>query len=174
MEIGFGAGEHLAAQAAANPGFRFIGCEPFINGVGTLLDEIDQQKLTNIRIYDDDARPLLKALPDACLGRVFVLFSDPWPKKRHNRRRFIVPENLYQLSRLMKDGAELRFASDHMGYVRWALSYITAHGDFQWTAKSPSDWRTRSADAVQTRYEAKALGKGLPCVYLTFQRRSRR
>ena len=170
LEIGFGGGEHLAAQAAANPGTGFIGCEPFINGVASLLAEIDRLGLTNIRIFDDDARLMLKALPDACLGRVFVLFADPWPKKRHHRRRFIAPDTLDQLARLMKDGAELRFASDHMGYVRWALSRLTAHADFQWTAAGPADWRTRPADAVETRYEEKALQKGLSCVYLSFSR----
>ena len=170
LEIGFGAGEHLAAQAEAHPDIGFIGCEPFLNGVSSLLRHIDARGLDNIRIRDDDARPLLAVLPEACIGRAFTLFLDPWPKKRHNRRRFVGPENLDVLARLLKDGAELRFASDHMDYVRWALFHLSRHPDFVWTARRPQDWRDRPRDGFATRYETKALGKGLTCAYLTFRR----
>ncbi len=173
LEIGFGAGEHLAAQADSHPDIGFIGCEPYINGVATLLSVIERKKLTNIRIFNDDARLLLAKLEAATIGRVFVLFSDPWPKKRHHRRRFITPENLTQLSRIMTDRAELRFATDDMSYIRWALEVFYQHPDFTWQVQGPADWRNRHADTAPTRYETKALKQGKKCVYLTFQRGAR-
>ena len=170
LEVGFGAGEHLAAQAQANPDIGFIGCEPFINGVATLLAQIDQHKLTNIRIFEDDARRLLPRLPEGAIGRGFVLFSDPWPKTRHHRRRFIEPDNLDALARVLKDGADLRFASDHTGYVSWALEHVTRHPGFEWPVRSFRDWRQTPNDWVQTRYESKALARGEACAYLRFCR----
>ncbi|HYG89038.1 MAG TPA: tRNA (guanine(46)-N(7))-methyltransferase TrmB, partial [Azospirillum sp.] len=121
LEVGFGSGHHLAWQAEHNPGIGHIGCEPFVNGVAGLLSLVEQANLDNVRILPDDARPLLDALPDASIGRAFVLFADPWPKKRHWERRFIGPDNLPRLARVLKDGAELRLASDDMGLVRWML-----------------------------------------------------
>ena len=173
LEIGFGAGEHLAAQAESHPDIGFIGCEPYVNGVATLLSVIEQKKLTNIRIFNDDARLLLTKLKQATISKVFVLFSDPWPKKRHNRRRFITPENLTTLSYIMTDQAELRFATDDMNYVRWALDVFYQHPDFNWQDQRPGDWSNRYADAVPTRYETKAVKQGKKSVYLTFRRRTR-
>ncbi len=173
LEIGFGGGRHLAAQAAAHPDIAMIGCEPFVNGVAALLSLIDAQGQKNIRIFDDDARHLLDALPAAAIDRVFVLFPDPWPKRRHHKRRFMAPGNLDSLARVMKDGAELRFASDHMEYVRWTLDQVTRHPGFQWPARSARDWRHPPPDWFETRYEAKAREQGLRCVYLRFQRRPR-
>ncbi len=173
LEIGFGGGEHLAAQAAAHPDIGFIGCEPFINGVAKLLAAIRDEGLKNVRICDDDARPLLDSMADSSVDRVFVLYSDPWPKKRHHKRRFIVKENLDRLARIMKDGAELRFASDHMGFVSWALTHLIAHPSFAWTARSASDWREPPDDWVPTRYEEKALARGERPAYLLFTRRPR-
>lgn len=173
LEIGFGGGEHLAEQARMHPDVGMIGCEPFINGVARLLSEVERDKLENIRIHADDARDLIDALPDASIGRVFVLFADPWPKARHARRRFIGPENLDRLARVMKDDAELRLASDQMPLIRWMLFHATEHPDFRWTARDPRDWRNRPDDWPPTRYEEKALGKGIACVYLTFQRERR-
>ena len=162
------------AQAQAHPEVGFIGCEPFVNGVASLLSKIDEVGLGNtVRIRDDDARPLLDALPDASVGRAFILFPDPWPKARHHQRRFVQPSNLDRFARILKDGAELRFASDHAGYVRWALFHLSRHPDFEWTANSAADWRVRPADGVPTRYETKALAKGIACTYLTFRRRVR-
>ena len=171
MEIGFGAGEHLAEQAAAHPEVGFIGCEPFVNGVAALLALIERDSIPNIRIFDDDVRLLFDALPDACLGRVFALFGDPWPKKRHAKRRLLGPRVLDALARLMKNGAELRFASDDAGYVSWTLEQVLRHPAFTWPARRPADWRQPPADWVQTRYEAKALAAGRPCFYLSFRRR---
>lgn len=173
LEIGFGGGEHLAAQAQAHPDIGFIGAEPFINGVAKLLSAMHEDGLVNIRICDDDARPLLEAMPDQSIERVFVLFSDPWPKTRQNKRRFIVEENLDRLARIMKDGAQLRFASDHMGFVAWSLQRLLDHPCFTWSARSAQDWRTPPADWQATRYEQKALARGERPVYLLFDRLAR-
>ena len=173
LEVGFGGGEHLAAQARAYPGVGFIGCEPFVNGVAALLARIEDEGISNIRIFDDDARLLFDHLPDACFERVFILFSDPWPKKRHHRRRFICPDTLSDLARLMKDGAELRFASDDEDYVAWTLEHFTHHSCFAWTARRPDDWRRRPRNGFATHYETKALDRGAACIYLCFTRRSR-
>ena len=173
LEVGFGNGEHLAAQAAAHPDIGCIGCEPFVNGVSMLVQHLVRQDLKNVRVYPDDARDAFDALPDACLGRVFVLFPDPWPKTRHHRRRFVSRENLDKLARVMMDGAELRLATDHQDYGRWMLHQGLAHPDFEWLAERPGDWRDRPADDSPTRYEAKAQAAGRPCLYLRFRRRPR-
>ncbi len=174
LEIGFGGGEHLAAQALAHPATGMIRCEPFVNGVARLLAEIERDGIANIRIYPNDARDLIDALPDASVGRVFVLFADPWPKTRHHRRRFIGRDNLSHLARIMKDGAELRLASDQNSLVRWMLFHATREPAFEWTARRAADWRCRAADWPRTRYEAKALAQGEQCVYLVFRRRPRK
>jgi tRNA (guanine-N7-)-methyltransferase len=173
LEIGFGAGEHLAAQAATHPNAGLIGCEPFRNGVATLARLIDEDDLTNIRIFHEDVRLLMPTLAPAVFDRVFLLFPDPWPKSRHHRRRFVNSENLDHLARLMKDGAELRFASDHADYCRWALERLRAHGAFEWNARQASDWRERPTDATETRFEHKALEAGRQPIYLRFVRRPR-
>ncbi len=170
LEIGFGAGEHLAAQAQAHPETGFIGCEPFVNGVAALLAQIQDRDLDNIRIFDEDARLLLPRLPDAAIERVYLLYSDPWPKKRHWNRRFVNSANLDQLARIMVPGGLFRFATDHPGHARWALGQLTRHPVFRWTARGPADWRARPADGFVTRYEAKARSQGATCVYLEFQR----
>ncbi|KZD04201.1 tRNA (guanine(46)-N(7))-methyltransferase TrmB [Oceanibaculum pacificum] len=173
IEVGFGGGEHLAAQAKANPDICFIGFEPFVNGVASLLRHIEEERLANVKLHPDDARPVLERLPDASVERFFLLFADPWPKKRHHFRRFIQPETMAELARLLKDGAELRIASDDMGLVRWMLAQVTAHPAFEWLARRPAHWRSRPADAIESRYEAKALAEGRKPAYLTFQRRPR-
>jgi tRNA (guanine-N7-)-methyltransferase len=174
LEIGFGAGEHLAAQAANHPETGFIGCEPFINGVASLLAHIDKDKLQNVRVFDDDARILMDALPDACFGRIFVLFADPWPKSRHHRRRIMIEANLNRFARLLKNGGELRFASDHMEYASWTLERLLRHPEFDWLATTAGDWRNPPRDWVETRYETKARAKGDRPAYLRFARVDRR
>lgn len=171
LEIGFGGGEHLAWQAEANPDKGFIGCEPFINGVAKLLSEIDNHTLTNIRIWDGDAREVLDWLSDASLDRVFVLFPDPWPKARHHKRRIISGQTLETLARVMKPRAELRIASDIGDYVRASLEAAFSGNAFEWQAESPGDWRSRPADWPATRYEKKALREGRVAHYLIFKRR---
>ncbi len=173
LEVGFGAGEHLVSQAEAHRDVGFIGCEPFINGVAAVLSKVKARQLDNVRILDDDARPLLAALVDASVGRVFVLFSDPWPKARHNERRFISASTVDAVARILKDRGHLCFASDHMGYVRWALERVTADRRFSWTARQPADWRCRPEDWFPTRYEAKARARGAACAYLKFEREGR-
>jgi tRNA (guanine-N7-)-methyltransferase len=156
LEIGFGAGEHLFWQAQHNPRIGLIGAEPFINGVAKLLAKIEEDSVDNVRIHCEDARDIISALPDACIGRVFILFPDPWPKLRHHKRRF------------MKSGAELRFGSDDAPLVEYTLERLMAHPAFIWLATSAQDWRTRPPDWPQTRYEAKQL-HGVP-VFLKFSR----
>lgn len=170
LEIGFGGGEHIYAQAQANPDCGIIGCEPFLNGIAKLLTFIDEAEVDNIRIYPDDARDLIEALPDACIDRAFLLFPDPWPKTRHHKRRFVNAENLDQLARIIKPGGRLRFASDIPDYVHWTLLRVRLHPAFEWLARTPSDWRNRPADWPATRYETKALEAGRTPSYLTFQR----
>jgi tRNA (guanine-N7-)-methyltransferase len=170
LEIGFGAGEHLAWQAEQHPDIGIIGAEPFVAGMAKLLAKVEQAGLTNIRLYTEDARDVLTALPDACLTRVFILFPDPWPKTRHHKRRFIQGETLDALARVLKPQGELRFASDDAGYVSQALEHLVAHASFRWLAQSAADWRARPADWPQTRYEAKALAAGRACTYLRFLR----
>ena len=172
LEIGFGAGEHLAHQAAVHPDIGMIGCEPYINGVAALVAEIEGRDLGNLRIWPDDARLILPHLPDAAFARVFLLYPDPWPKARHHKRRFVNADNLRQVARVMADGAEFRFASDHMDYVRWTLEAARREPALEWTARGPADWRNRPADGIETRYEAKSL-TGAQGVYLAFRRRPR-
>lgn len=174
LEVGFGAGEHLAAQARANPTVGFIGCEPFLNGIARLIGAVDRERLRNIRVFRDDARLLLDALAPASLQRVFVLFPDPWPKTRHHKRRFISRGTLERLARAMTPGAELRVATDDAGYQGWILEHVLASADFEWMARRPGDWRERAADWPATRYEEKALAAGRRCVYFRFRRRARR
>lgn len=174
LEIGFGGGEHLAAQALAHPGIGMIGCEPYVNGVAALLARIEAENIANIRVLPSDARDLLDALPDARIGRAFVLFPDPWPKARHARRRLVAPEALGALARILKDGAELRLATDDPGHLRWMLEQTLRCADLRWTARGPGDWRTRPADWPATRYEEKAASQGRKSTYLSFVRTARR
>jgi tRNA (guanine-N7-)-methyltransferase len=168
LEIGFGAGEHLLEQARAHPNIGMIGAEPYVAGIAKLLSKIESDNLFNIRIHEGDARDVIEALPAACLGRVFILFPDPWPKTRHHKRRFIQTDMLDRLARVMKPGAELRFATDDKSYLPWALERLAAHPAFEWMAERAADWRMRPADWPATRYEAKAI-RGAP-TYLCFRR----
>lgn len=167
LEVGFGGGEHLAAQAAAHPGIGLIGCEVFLNGIARLLVHVADQKLENVRIFPEDTRRLLPALPDSCLEKAFVLFPDPWPKTRHAARRFIHPDNLATLGRLLIDGGELRVASDDPTYVDWMLMVLGAHPLFEGgvvsTGPRPEGW-------PPTRYEAKAIREGRPPTWTSWRR----
>jgi len=170
LEIGFGGAEHMVAQAQSNPDVGIIGCEPFEDGVVKALGAIDGLGLANVRIHADDVRPVLRWLPPKSLGRVFMLYPDPWPKKRHEKRRLLSAELLGHLFRVMKPGAELRLATDSGDYARTVLSNAASDGRFQWLAASPADWRQRTADWPQTRYEAKAVRDGRVSYYLRFSR----
>lgn len=183
LEIGFGGGEHILWQAEHHPSVGLIGAEPYEAGVAKLLSKLalpgtagflpaSQNGTTvrpgsprsqggNIRLYQGDARDIIDALPVACLGRVFLLFPDPWPKTRHHKRRFVQIDMLDALARVMRSGTELRFASDDSGYVAWTLERVLAHPAFEWTATASSDWKSRPPDWPPTRYEEKAL-RGVP------------
>jgi tRNA (guanine-N7-)-methyltransferase len=169
LEIGFGGGEHLAAQAAANPTVGFIGCEPFINGVSSLLALLDDQALSNVRIHSEDARLLLQALKPASIDRAFLLFPDPWPKRKHHGRRFAGPEGLTLLANALTDNAEFRVATDHAALGPWMQAQLGDHPDFTLEAKAderPEHW-------PPTRYEAKAIAVGRNRIYLTYRRKPR-
>jgi len=170
LEIGFGGGEHLAFQAALRPRTMFFGAEPFLNGVAKLLQRIEAEGIGNIRIRHGDARPLIEALPDGRLGRIYVLHPDPWPKKRHHKRRMISPWFFAQAARLLRAGGELRVASDIPDYVRWTLMHAASAPQFEWTARRADDWRIRPDDWPQTRYEKKARAEGRVPAYLRFAR----
>jgi len=156
LEIGFGGGENLAAMAAARPHHGFIGAEPFINGVASLVRHIDNQGLPNIRIWDDDVRLIMSAMPDGLLAGAYVLFPDPWPKKRHAARRILAPDVLGELARLIRPGGRLVLASDHSVAKGWLLQSAVTHPKFAWTARRPQDWREQPAELVDTRYMMKA------------------
>jgi tRNA (guanine-N7-)-methyltransferase len=166
LEIGFGGGEHLAHQAALHSEIDFIGAEPFINGVAKLLAIIEERALSNTRIHDDDVRYLLEALPDEALGRIYLLYPDPWPKVRHQKRRLVNEETIGHFHRLLSPGGSFIFASDMPDYVEWAVSHMRDHGGFALASispEAPENW-------VQTRYEAKAVKDGRAPCYLRFEK----
>lgn len=170
LEIGFGGGEHMVHQASRNPQVGFIGCEPYINGVAMLLGKIREAGCGNIRIHPGDARDMFDVLPAESVARAFLLYPDPWPKKRHHRRRFVTQEHLEPLHRVLKPGAIFRVATDIPDYVRQTLEEVPKAG-FEWLAERPQDWREPWADWISTRYEQKALREGRTPHYLTFVRR---
>ena len=169
LEIGFGGGEHLAEQAARHPQALMIGCEPFLNGVGSVLRHIDERGLSNVRVHADDARAVMAALPAGSLDRVMILFPDPWPKARHNKRRFVQDETAAEIVRLLKPGGRLRFVTDWKAYADWALEILNRTPGLDWSADQADDWRTAPADHVVTRYEEKQLGD-TPPIFLEFVR----
>jgi tRNA (guanine-N7-)-methyltransferase len=170
LEIGFGGGEHLVRQAKAHPDVGFLGCEPFEDGVIKLLSAIESEGLTNIRVLAGDARPLLRVLPQGSIGRVFILFPDPWPKKRHQKRRLVSPATLGEIARVLCPAGELRLATDAAEYACAMLHAALHNRALRWTAQGPQDWRRRPPDWPQTRYEAKALADGRRCYFLRFER----
>ncbi|MGC8535250.1 MAG: tRNA (guanine(46)-N(7))-methyltransferase TrmB [Rhizomicrobium sp.] len=171
LEVGFGAGEHLYALARTHTDVGLIGAEPFVNGVAKLLSKLKDDTLSQerIRIHMGDARDILAELPAASLGRVMVLFPDPWPKTRHHKRRFLQSAMLDAIASALRKGGQLRFASDNPDYVAWTLERVLAHEAFRWPARRAEDWRSRPADWPQSRYEAKALCG--PPSYFVFERR---
>lgn len=173
LEIGFGGGEHIASDALLHPDVCFIGCEPFVNGVAKLLSAITEKNISNVRIHDGDALEVLKNLPPASVGRINILYPDPWPKFRQRKRRFISDESLELMARVLKDGGELRFATDIDDYSAWTLARVTASKRFDWAATGSSDWKTPWAHWPGTRYEAKAVREGRTPAYLTFTRKPR-
>ena len=170
LEIGFGAGEHLAAQAAARPDVGFIGCEPFLNGVVGALSHVRDAALANVRLHMGDALGVLDRLPDASLSRVYLLHPDPWPKARHAKRRMVNPGPLDAIAAKLRPGAEFRLGTDDPTYCRWALMVMDGRRDFAWTARAPADFLTRPADWPETRYERKARRHGHEVWYFRYLR----
>ena len=167
LEIGFGGGEHLIHQAKLNPDIAIIGCEPYINGLAMLLGKLSDQSCNNIRLYDGDVRNIFDVLPQSSIEKVFLLYPDPWPKKKHHRRRFVTQEFLKPLHKSMKAGSKFRIATDIKDYVRQTLQEAPKAG-FKWLAEDASDWRSPWCDWIPTRYELKALKEGRVPYYLTF------
>ena len=170
LEIGFGAGEHLAAQAAARPDHGFIGCEPFLNGVVGALGHVAAGRLDNVRIHMGDALDVLDRLPDSSLARAYLLHPDPWPKTRHAKRRFMNPGPIALLAARLMPGAEFRFGTDHPVYCRWAMMVMAARPEFAWAAATKADFLVRPADWPETRYEAKARRLGQEVWYFRYVR----
>jgi len=169
LEAGFGAGEHLIAQAARHPDALVLGAEPFVNGFAACLAHLEDAALTNVRLHHGDVRDLMRRLPPASLERIFVLFPDPWPKARHKKRRLIEPAFIAEAARLLAPGGRLRFATDWADYADWSLERLLRAPDFRWTAEIADDWRRPPSDHVTTRYETKRLGDCSP-IWLEFER----
>ena len=170
LEIGFGGAEHLIAQATANPDCGFIGVEPFLNGMAKALAAIEANALDNIRLHHGDAIDLLAWLPPASLSIVYLLYPDPWPKRRHWKRRFVQDRSVAAIARVLRPGGVLRFATDIEDYAAWTLVRLLRSPDFEWTAQRADDWRQPWTDFASTRYEAKAKREGRTPCYLTFRR----
>jgi len=170
LEIGFGGAEHLIAQAQANPRIGFIATDAFVNAVAKALVAIDERTLTNIRLHFGDASELLDWLPNASISQLDLLYPDPWPKRRHWKRRFIQDDNLQRLARILKTEGELRFATDIADYAAYALARVFRSADFAWTAECADDWRKPWTDFGGTRYEAKAKREGRCPAYFVFRR----
>ena len=170
FEIGFGSGEHLAAQAEARPNTGFIGCEPFLNGVVGALLHVTERDLGNVRLHMGDALTVLERLPDASLDRLYLLHPDPWPKARHAKRRMMNHGPLDLIADKLKPGAEFRLGTDDPTYCRWSMMVMDRRRDFTWLAETPADFLTRPDDWPQTRYEAKARRKGHEVWYFRYRR----
>lgn len=165
LEIGFGGGEHVSGQAAANPGVGLLASEVFFEGIAKLLGQIEDDALSNVRIWPEDARELVDGLAENSIDRAFILFPDPWPKARHQKRRIIQPDFLDALARIIKPGGRVRFATDVRSYADEALDRFLAHPAYTWTARSADDWRVAPQDHIQTRYQMKKLGDIEPVYY---------
>jgi tRNA (guanine-N7-)-methyltransferase len=171
LEIGFGGGEHLLAQAAEHPGTGFIGSDAFVNAIAKTLAGIEARKLANVRLHFGDAAHLIDWLPPAALARLDLLYPDPWPKRRHWKRRFVQDASLKQIARVLRPGGEFRFATDIPDYAAWTLERVMRSPDFVWTAETADDWRKPWAGFGGTRYEAKAMREGRAPAYFIFRKR---
>ena len=171
LEIGFGGGENLIAQATAQPAQGFIGVEPFVNGMAKALAAIDSTGLKNIRLHFDDAGNLMKWLPDGSLARIELIHPDPWPKRRHWKRRFVQDPTIAQFARLLRRGGEIRFVTDVSDYAAWTLQRFLRSADFEWTAQCADDWRQPWRSFGGTRYHSKAARQERAPCFLIFRRR---
>ena len=170
LEIGFGGGEHLVAEARAHADTGFIGCEPYVNGMAKILAQIEAHNIGNIRLFAGDAAELLAWLPPRALARVDLIHPDPWPKRRHWKRRFVQDATIAAMARVLKPDGEFRFVSDIDDYCAWTLAHLLRSRDFAWTAEQASDWRLPWDDYTMTRYGQKAAREGRVAAYLRFRR----
>ena len=170
LEIGFGGGEHLIAEARAFPKTGFIGCEPYVNGMAKILTQIEAHKINNIRLFAGDAAELLAWAPPRALARIDLIHPDPWPKRRHWKRRFVQDATVAAMARVLKPDGEFRFVSDIDDYGAWTLRHVLRSADFDWTAERASDWRLPWADYTMTRYGTKAEREGRRAAYLRFRK----
>ena len=168
LEIGFGGGEHLIAEARAHPNVGFIGCEPYVNGMAKILTLIETNDVRNIRLFAGDASELLAWLPARSLERIDLIHPDPWPKRRHWKRRFVQDTTIAAMTRALKANGEFRFVSDISDYCAWTLWHFARSADFTWTAERASDWREPWPDYTMTRYGRKAEREGRTAAYLIF------
>jgi tRNA (guanine-N7-)-methyltransferase len=173
LEIGFGGGEHLHAEARTCPSTGFIGCEPYLNGLAKILARIEAEPVANVRLFDGDAAELLGWLPPATLSRIDLIHPDPWPKRRHWKRRFVQVATITAMARVLKAGGEFRFVSDIDDYCAWTLERFASSPDFVWTAERADDWRQPWPGFTHTRYGRKAEREGRSATYLIFRRRDR-
>jgi tRNA (guanine-N7-)-methyltransferase len=171
LEIGFGGGEHLLSQAAENPRTGFVGSDAFVNAIAKTLAGIEERKLSNVRLHFGDAAHLIAWLPAGALDRVDLLYPDPWPKRRHWKRRFVQDSSLQQFARVLRPGGEFRFATDIPDYAAWTLERVLRSQDFDWTAEQADDWRKPWPAFAGTRYEAKAMREGRKPAYFIFRKR---
>jgi tRNA (guanine-N7-)-methyltransferase len=174
LEIGFGGGEHLIAEALAASGTGFIGCEPYVNGMAKILAQIEAHNIANIRLFAGDAAELLAWLPPRSLSRIDLIHPDPWPKRRHWKRRFVQDATVNAMARILKDGSEFRFVSDIDDYCAWTLAHLMRSPDFLWTAERAMDWRQPWDGYTMTRYGRKAEREGRVAAYLRFRRNGER
>jgi tRNA (guanine-N7-)-methyltransferase len=170
LEIGFGAGEGMVAEAKANPQAGFIGVEPFVNGMAKALSAIEAEGLHNVRLHFDDAMNLIAWLPQSSLARIDLIHPDPWPKRRHWKRRFVQDETVARLARILRRGGEFRFVSDIADYAAWTLQRLVRSRDFEWTAQCADDWRKPWPGFTSTRYFAKAAREQRRSCFLIFRR----
>jgi len=170
LEIGFGGGEAMLAEAKAHRRVGFIGIEPFVNGMAKALARIEAEGINNIRLHFDDALPLIAWLPDSSLTRIDLIHPDPWPKRRHWKRRFVQDEMVGQLARILRPGGEFRFVTDIADYAAWTLQRLFRSSDFDWVAQCANDWRNPWPGFVATRYHAKAARQQRPSCFLVFRR----
>ena len=170
LEIGFGGGEHLVAEALAFPNLGFIGCEPYVNGMAKILAQIEAHNIGNIRLFAGDAAELLAWTPPSSLTRIDLIHPDPWPKRRHWKRRFVQDATVVAMARILKSGGEFRFVSDIADYCAWTLVHLARSPDFSWIAERASDWHLPWPDYTMTRYGRKAEREGRKTAYLRFRR----
>lgn len=170
LEIGFGGGEHLAAEATTFPATGFIGCEPYVNGMAKILAQIEAANIGNIRLFAGDAAELLAWLPEDSLSRIDLIHPDPWPKRRHWKRRFVQDRTIAAMARVLRSGGEFRFVCDIDDYCAWTLSHLARSQDFVWLAERADDFRQPWPGYTMTRYGRKAAREGRKAAYLRFRR----